>query len=172
MNIETTASFTGHRPNKLPGGYNPKSKENNKLLLGLREIIIGHIEHANVDTFISGMALGIDIWAARIILALRKNKYPHIKLVAAVPCKNQSRKWPNASKKEWQEIIDQCGNVNYVSKEEFTPWCMQDRNVWMIDHSEFVIAVWNGSKGGTANCVEYAEKQNKIITRLDPGGLK
>lgn len=158
--------FTGHRPEKLYG-YDPFSEGNYQMLMELREIIIDHIENKEVDTFITGMALGIDTWAAKIVLKL-KETYPHIKLFAAVPCIKQYKKWQQESKDEWQIIIDKCDEVYYVSNEEYTHWCMQKRNEWMVDNSQYVIAVWDGTSGGTANCVNYAKKINKTIEVLTP----
>ncbi|MGM7720592.1 SLOG family protein [Metabacillus sp. Hm71] len=166
MNIENSLCFTGNRPNKLYG-YDPKSEGNQKLLWKLRDEIINHIQIHNTDTFITGMALGIDMWAARIVLKL-KETYPGIKLIAAVPCKNQTNKWPENSQKEWKSIIDKCDKVHYVSEEAYTSWCMQIRNEWMVENSKYVIAVWDGTKGGTANCVNHAHKQNKHITIIKP----
>ncbi|WP_442636539.1 SLOG family protein [Rossellomorea marisflavi] len=162
--------FTGHRPNKLHG-YNPVTEGNSKMLWKLRELIIDQIENNHVDTFITGMALGIDMWAGRIVLKL-KEKYPSIKLIAAVPCLNHSGKWNQASKNEWQHIIDKCDKVHYVSNEAYTAWCMQKRNEWMVDNADYVIAVWDGTKGGTGNCVNYARKKNKSITSLHPMSLE
>jgi uncharacterized phage-like protein YoqJ len=45
---------------------------------------------------------------------------------------------------------------------------MQIRNEWMVDRADQVIAIWDGTSGGTANCVEYATKMNKPILRIDP----
>ena len=45
---------------------------------------------------------------------------------------------------------------------------MQKRNEYMVDLADRVIAVWDGSKGGTANCVKYAEKVGKEIIRIEP----
>lgn len=170
MNIESTCCFTGHRPNKLDG-YNPKSEGNLKMLWELRKIIIDHIEGDKVDTFITGMALGIDMWAARIILKL-KQTYPQLKLVAAVPCKNHPARWNQQSKDEWQAIVDRCDIVHYVSDEAYTAWCMQKRNEWIVDNSKYVIAVWDNTKGGTGNCVNYAIKKNKLISKLHPKTLE
>lgn len=159
-----TCAFTGHRPDKL-NGYDPK--DNKELLWKLRSLIVDHIENKGVDVFISGMALGVDMWAARIVLKL-KETYPHIKLVAAIPCLDHSSKWRVESKTEWQEIVDKADKVIYVSEEPYTAWCMQKRNEFMTNSSEYIIAVWDGSPGGTGNCVRYAEKNKKIITRLLP----
>lgn len=38
---------------------------------------------------------------------------------------------------------------------------MQKRNEYMVDHSDIVLAVWNGKKSGTENCIKYAEKWAK-----------
>lgn len=168
--MSKTVCFTGHRPNRL-GGYDPFSYQNYKMLLTLKEIIVDHIENKNVDTFITGMALGIDQWAAKLVLKL-KETYPHIKLVAAIPCANHSSKWIKESQDEWQSIIDRCDTVHYVSNEEYTHWCMQKRNEFMVDNADYVIAVWDGTTGGTANCVLYADKMNREILRLHPKTLE
>lgn len=158
-----TAHFTGHRPDKLLG-YNPL--DNKTLLWKLNEVIIDHIESKGVTTFITGMALGIDMWAAKIVLKL-KEKYPDIKLVCAIPCQNHSGKWRTESKEEWQFIIDRADEVVFVSDEPYTVWCMQKRNEWMSDNSKLAIAVWDGTPGGTANCVKYAKDKIKI-TYINP----
>ena len=38
----------------------------------------------------------------------------------------------------------------------------------MMDNSEAVIVVWDGTTGGTKNCVDYALKQKKPILVIDP----
>lgn len=156
-------AFTGHRPGKL-NGYNPN--DNKELLWRLHDQIVKHIE-AGTDTFVSGMALGIDQWAARIVLRLKK-RFPHIKLVAAVPCADHQMKWGKESQEEWQYIIDRADKVYYVSEEPYTAHCMQDRNEWMTNHSNNIIAVWDGTPGGTSNCVASAKKSLRPITQLNP----
>jgi uncharacterized phage-like protein YoqJ len=49
---------------------------------------------------------------------------------------------------------------------------MQKRNEWMTDNSKYIIAVWDGTKGGTGNCVNYGKKVNKLITSLHPKTLE
>ena len=44
-------------------------------------------------------------------------------------------------------------------------------NEWMIDNSAVVISVWDGTSGGTANCVKYAKKQKTKIWRITPDDL-
>lgn len=38
----------------------------------------------------------------------------------------------------------------------------------MVDNSDAVIAVWDGTAGGTKNCFDYATKIGKKIIRIDP----
>lgn len=164
MNVDKTVCFTGHRPDKLKG-YLPE--QNKELLWKLHAEIVRHIEELNIDTFINGLALGIDQWAAKIVIKL-KEKYPHIKLISAVPCKNHPCKWRKNDQETWQDIVDKSDQVIYVSEEEYKPYLMQKRNEWMVNNSKSVIAVWDGTEGGTGNCVKFAEKQKKNITIIEP----
>ena len=51
----------------------------------MRDQIVALIENEGVTHFITGMALGVDMYAAEIVLDL-KSKYPHITLESAIPC--------------------------------------------------------------------------------------
>lgn len=156
--------FTGHRPNKLKG-YN--AEDNKELLWRIHSVCIDLIENRKVNTFINGLALGVDMWSAKIVIKL-KEKYPHIKLISAIPCKNHPCKWQKQDKDMWQDICDKSDEVVLVTDEEYKPYLMQVRNEWMVNKSDYVIGVWNGTKGGTANCINFAEKQNKEIIRIIP----
>ena len=57
--------FTGHRPEKLNMSEHAVKK-------ALRIEILNAIEDG-MPVFISGMARGVDIWAAEIVLELRKD---------------------------------------------------------------------------------------------------
>ena len=154
-----TACFTGHRPNKL-NGYNPL--DNRDTLWNIRNSVVDLIENKEVFIFINGLALGVDMWSAMIVLKL-KETYPHIKLISAIPCRNHSNKWPQEQQLQWKDICERSDEVVLVSDEPYMPYLMQVRNKWMVDRSDFVIAVWNGSLGGTANCIRYAEEKEKEI---------
>ena len=162
--MSKTCCFTGHRPNKLKG-YDPK--DNKELLWEIFKVVEDHIDNKGVINFISGMALGVDMWAAKMILRAKKFN-PEIRLICDIPCKNHSSKWNAQSQKEWQSIIDKADEVVYVSEEEYKPYLMQKRNEWMCNMSDYIIAVWDGSNGGTGNCVKYAQKINKQITIVKP----
>ncbi|MFE8701190.1 SLOG family protein [Cytobacillus sp. FJAT-54145] len=165
--IDNAVCFTGHRPNKL-GGYN----EFNPIARYVMQELLREIEfliEEGKSVFISGMALGVDMWAAEAVLNLRK-KYPHIKLIAAVPFEGQEKKWPLSSQERWRRIVVEANQVVQVNEPGYAGWKMQSRNEWMVDHASVVVAVWNGTSGGTGNCVRYAESaiHQPIVVRIDP----
>jgi len=53
---------------------------------------------------------------------------------------------------------------------EYMKGCMHERNKYMVDKSDLILAVWNGNKkGGTWDTIKYALKKKKkiIYIRLD-----
>jgi uncharacterized phage-like protein YoqJ len=163
--------FTGHRPNRL-FGYDFTSEGNVKIIKRLRTLICRYIERRGIHTFVSGMALGIDMWSAMVVLAL-KVKYPHIKLVCAIPCAEQYSKWQQKDVTMYQNILEQANEVYYVSSEPYTNWCMVARDKWMVDNTNHVLAVWNGAHdGGTFQTVKYAMKRQRPILQLHPETLE
>lgn len=163
-------SFTGHRPQNLPFGFN---EEDERCVL-LKEIILGKVEmlitQFNVTHFISGMAIGIDIFAAEIVLSL-KEKYPHIKLECAIPCETQSIKWSEPLRDRYYDILSKCDKETLLQT-RYTKDCMQKRNQYMVDNSDFIIAVWNDKASGTGYTVRYAESKGKTVIAVNPEDLK
>lgn len=68
----------------------------------------------------------------------------------------------------YRDTLKQADEVTYVSKETYTEGCMQKRNEYMVDQADYVYAVWNGTSGGTGNCVKYAKEQGVFIYIEDP----
>lgn len=154
-----TCCFTGHRPKNLPWGYKEKGVKFFIFKNKLKKIIKQSIK-AGYVYFISGMALGIDILCAEIILKL-KTKHYNIKLECAIPCKNQTEKWKTESIDRYNKILTLADKITYTSNSNYYNGCMQKRNKYMIDSSNLLIAVFNGSNGGTKQTIDYAYK-NKI----------
>jgi uncharacterized phage-like protein YoqJ len=158
------ACFTGHRPNKC-GGY-----KDNPIAENIKKNLKIEIEKAIADGythFISGGALGVDQWAAQIVLEL-KQQNKNLYLIIARPFPSQDLQWPNDSKKVFLKICENADLVIDVNPDPYAAWKMQARNKWMIDKSSLVIAVWDGSNGGTGNAVQYAKSKNKNIVQIKP----
>jgi uncharacterized phage-like protein YoqJ len=158
--------FTGHRPERI-GGYDNLEAERvikQELTQHVRSIMLSDLS-TDVE-FITGMAQGFDTIAGEVIVKL-KNKYPkRIKLIAAIPFVGQQNKWTYEGQKRYIELLIQCDNIVWVDETGYAPWKMHNRNKWMVDHSNEVVALWSGSSGGTANCIAYANKVGKKATNL------
>ena len=157
--------FTGHRPRSLPCGYNEGHTACFMIKKQLRRLIVGVIEKKNVTKFISGMALGTDMWASEIVLDL-KDEYPDITLEAAVPCRNQASSWNIKSKERYEKLLSLCDEVT-VLQEEYTHDCMMKRNKYMVQKADYVIAVWNGKPSGTGKTIRYAVDCGKPVYYVD-----
>lgn len=140
--------FTGHRPEKL-------NMQENTVKKYLQSEIVSSIQKGYA-TFISGMARGVDMWAAEIVLEVKK-KSPQIKLIAAVPFEGFESKWSYENKKSYNKILSNADLIRYICP-KFSYSSYQIRNEWMVNHSSKVIAVWNGKKSGTKNTIDYANK--------------
>lgn len=102
-----SCAFTGHRPQNLPFGYRETDERCFALKETLRTQIIRFIEEEGVTHFISGMALGVDMYAAEIVLGL-KETYPNLTLEAAIPCQTQPNRWSPAMRKRYEAILARC----------------------------------------------------------------
>jgi uncharacterized phage-like protein YoqJ len=144
---------TGHRPQKL-GGFG------SSIRLKLKELARQFLETTKPEKVITGMALGWDqAWAeAAVGLA--------IPFIAAVPFARQESTWPEPSQRLYRDLLVQAAETVIVLPGGYAPYKMQVRNEWMVDRADCVVALWDGTSGGTANCIAYANKTGKPIINL------
>ena len=151
------ACFTGHRPEKL-------TRTEKDIVRDLEKEIRQAIADG-LSVFITGMARGVDIWAAQIVLSLRNSGYD-IKLICACPYDGFESGWSKDWQKQYKEILEAAGFVKYVC-EGYSRSCFQIRNEWMVNHAARVIAVFNGEKSGTKNTIDYAAKVGVPVVRIE-----
>ena len=145
---------TGHRPDKL-GGYN---EEVTKALIKLATEALTLLDDDQpVEEIISGMALGWDQAIAQAAINLE------IPFIAAIPFLGQEKKWPESSQEIYRQLLAKAKTVTIVSPGGYASWKMEKRNEWMVDNCDEIAALWNGTAGGTANCISYAASKKKII---------
>lgn len=167
MDVERkTACFTGHRPQTITYLWDETSAMSLELKAKLEKAIIYLIENKGVTNFISGMALGVDMIAAEIVLEL-KSKYPEIMLECALPCETQASRWSVKYRDRYFNIIEMSDKETLLQT-HYTADCMHKRNRYMVDHSDYVIAVWDGSPSGTGKTVMYAKENHKTILQIKP----
>ena len=141
-------AFTGHRPHKL-GGYNNTTNMYWPIMREIDQRISLHNRDGHVE-IISGMALGIDQWVAEY--AIDRG----IPLHAYVPFVGQERAWPESSQKFYQNLLGRATTVKVVCEGGYASWKMQARNEAMVEACDLLIAVWDGTPGGTKNCIDFA----------------
>ena len=141
--------FSGHRPEKL-------TQSPSEVRQWLSEQISHAVEEGFV-TFITGMAMGVDIWAGEIVIRLRESD-PRIHLIAAVPWPGFAARWNEEWKKRYYALLHKADLVRYISK-NYDPSVFSRRNIWLVDHSAKVIAYYNGAEGGTKETLNYAKNQ-------------
>src|SRR5215510_1312423 len=76
-------------------------------------------------TFISGMALGVDTWAAIEVLNRRGRG---ARLVAAVPFAGQESLWPPEAQRVYDFILGEADDVHVVSQGRYAPAKMHIRD--------------------------------------------
>ena len=115
--------------------------------------------------FYSGMAMGFDLMAAETVLSL-KGRYPNIRLIAVVPFRRQSCRWPSMENERYQNIISRADRVIVLS-EYYFKGCLLRRNDFMLEHSCGVIAFYDGKPyGGTFYTCREALKKGMDIVNL------
>lgn len=155
-------AVTGHRPDKL-GGYN--NVEGFKAIRRHMRAFLLEAPEGEIE-LISGGALGIDLlWMQTGILI----DFP---VIAALPFPGYDSRWPDASRREYEKWLDKCREVRYICEAGYHPAKMQTRNEWMVQQADSLVAYWNGSAGGTCNCVAYAQAIGCQTTIFNPDEIR
>lgn len=111
---------------------------------------------AGVTTFYNGMAIGFDLISAETVLSLRK-KYPQVKLIACVPCYGQEKYFSDSDKKRYVKILKKADETVTLA-DHYYNGCMQQRDKYMVDRADVMIAYCNKPTGGAAYTVKLYQK--------------
>jgi uncharacterized phage-like protein YoqJ len=157
-------AFTGHRPDKL-GGYRLPNPVQTRVETALRRRLEQLLKAHRDLLCLSGMALGVDQWAAAACIELG------VPFKAFVPFIGQESMWPEPAQRRYRHLIERASSVLLLREAPpgygAAPRLLQKRNEAMVDRCELLLAVWDGSPGGTANCVRYAEAIGKPVEKLE-----
>lgn len=149
MNLR--CAFSGHR-NLNGSGFD----------FSLLDRVIGDLIKTGTKEFYCGMALGFDIAAAESVLA---QKNPEIKLIACLPCANQTETFSESAKLRYQSVIDRCDKVITLSP-EYYGGCMHARDRFMVDSCDVLVCFLRKHTGGTFYTVNYARRCGKKVIEL------
>ena len=138
--------FAGHRPE---GILLSETTAKEWLRFQIQQAI-----DAGYTTFISGMGMGVDIWAAQIVIELRSSN-PSLHLIAVEPYPGFAAKWTEEWRSAYDQVIRNADLVKRMSQ-YYHPEAINARVNWMVTHSSRLIAIYNGSKGYTGAFVNQA----------------
>lgn len=162
-------AFTGHRPTRFKFGYDEQSPLCKSIKKSILDQCRKLYETEHVRTFYTGCALGVDIWGAEAVLLLR-SEYPDIKLICAMPFPKHTAKWSDEQKQRFDKILSAADEQITVC-ERYSDDAYKQRNYYMVDNAQFIIAVFDDVKGqrsGTLQTVNYARRKNRQITPIHP----
>lgn len=158
---------TGHRPNAFPWKDHTEDTRLQTLLKRI-ETAVDTALSLGAEKFICGNALGVDTWTAQIILG-KKNLHPEIYLEIALPFASHNR-YVDACRM----VQGQADLVHVVSTSKCQRAAYFERNKYMVDNSDIIIAVYDDEKspkGGTQNTLVMAEKKGLEIIRVPWGDI-
>ena len=111
------------------------------------------------------MAQGCDLYFAEAVLALRQAR-PDVTLEGAVPFPGQADRWPPQDRLRWRAVLDAC-DVETVVQQRYDRFCMLRRDRYLVDRSGCILAVFDGSPGGTRYTLNYAMNRQLEVLLLD-----
>ncbi len=150
-------AFTGHRPQRLYG------LEGN-IIRELRKAIEAAIADG-YTTFLSGGSWGVDLWAADIVLEIRRTN-KDIKLILVIPFEGFENRWPADWVKHYRLVRKQA-DWEHIIAPTYSAEVYQKRNRFLVNHASRLIAVWDGTPSGTKNTVDYARSQGIPVFQIE-----
>ena len=156
-------SFTGYRPEKMSF-----EKESDSRCIKLKFDLYSEIEKLikkGYTEFISGMARGVDVWAAEIVLHFSRDSDRELHLYAAVPFPEQNEQWYRWEKERYDEVLRLCSGV-FVIENKYTSDCMQKRNDFLMKYADSSMSVYDGKSGGSNYTLGSAGKKDLNIINI------
>ena len=155
MDRETTCCFVGQR------GL-PKDKIED-IVKNLNQKIDNLIDQG-VTNFISGGSLGLDQIAASLIVA-KKEMGKNIRLIFALPYKNQDEHWKTEQKNLYHDLLAQADEVVHVSP-QYGDGCIKKRNRYMVSRAAYCICAMAYPTEETEKTIKFARQKGLKITSL------
>ena len=148
---DITACFTGHRT------YD--GSRNHELEIAIRDFYA-----KGYRNFLCGMAIGFDLEAAKIALALR-DELADIKVIAVIPFEGMQLRFSASQRSLFDKVASEADEVITLAS-DYSASVYAVRNNFLVDNSSAVIAYFTGEKGGIAYTVRRAVKSLVQITNI------
>ena len=84
-------------------------------------------------------------------------------LIAATPWPGFASRWNDYWQKQYMDLLKDSDLVKNIC-DHYHDAVFRQRNEWMVNHSNRVIAYYNGDKGGTNDTLQYARDHQVKVT--------
>lgn len=166
--VPRSCCFTGHRPNRYPWLDDSADLRT----LALRQALWERIQQSyeqGYTRFLSGMAQGVDLICAQLVLQLQVEA-PAVRLIPVLPYPDQSKRWAAEQCQVYWRILHACQDELVIISPHYSRNCFQQRNRYLVDHASKIIGVYDGAPhGGTHQTLEYAKRKGLEMELLMPG---
>lgn len=157
--IDKTCCVTGHRD--IP------DEQIDNIKYALRREIVKAVSDGYTG-FMTGFADGADQYFAEIVVELQAD-FPDLRLIAVLPYRKRADSL--AARQQTKALLHACADV-VIIQEDYKPNVYAKRNRYMVEHSDRVIAVYDGrEKGGTVNTIRLTHSLKKELREIPVGEI-
>lgn len=161
-----SACFSGHRANKMP--YSEIGKEYEKLENIIKEEITKLIREG-VSEFFAGGQNGCDEVCSLIVMHLKEELGTTANLNLVLPYSGMDKGFTDIQKDNFKWIKQKAKTIK-VLHEKHTKNCYRKRNQYLVDNSDFLIAIRmkNALHSGTQMTINLAKKKGIEVRIINP----
>lgn len=158
-------AFTGYRPQKMPWGFDEKDLRCADFKRRVKDAIQSLYEQG-YRHFISGGALGMDMFAAEAVVELRA-VHPDMILEMVSPFDDQAAKWSPELRVRHDRLFEQA-DVTTATGHAYTKAALFRRNHYLVDNADLLLAAYDGQPSGTAMTCELARQYDVPVLTIQP----
>jgi uncharacterized phage-like protein YoqJ len=139
---------TGYKSHEL-SVFNEKHPGIKFIKKALEKNLLKCLEEGLEWVIVSGQ-LGVEMWAAEVVLELKKTDFQHLKLAVLTPFLNQEKNWAEQRQEYYQSIIAEADYVNSITKIEYEgPWQFKAKNRFLLDNTDGMLILFDEEKDGS-----------------------
>jgi len=169
-----SCAITGHTPQRFKFKYNEQAP----LCCSIKTAIMSQIKTLylkGIRVFYVACAVGVDTWVAEIVIELKQQAdFSEIELFCVIPFPDHSEKFTANQRKRYDSILSRCTYKEVINR-HYSPVAYKRLNYFMVDKSQYLIAVYDQDKSersGLVQMVNYAMKNNRQIIFINPDTAK
>lgn len=165
-----SCAFIGCHPTRFKFKY----KESNARCKKIKAALLGQTKALyakGIRRFYVGGALGVDLWAGEAVLGMKGSpEYPDIELVCVIPFEGHDSRWDRCSRQRFEKLLAGCDEKITAGSSD-RPDAHKARNYYMVDRSEYLIAVHDEGdreRSASGQAINYARKRKLEIVLIHP----